>query len=85
MDVEEGLLLARDGRATFTTDLLLTKLGHAGYWEMERIGERPCKPYVAHGNFNVDREAVYRSRLTEKGERLLDALKTTEHRGEVRI
>lgn len=70
----ELLRWAAFGKARFTQDRHLTRLGNDGFWEIEVIGEEPCTPYVAHGNITVDREAVVRSRLTEKGQRRLEEL-----------
>jgi hypothetical protein len=74
MTERQALEFARSGRATYTTDRLLTKLGNEKFWDLELVGEKAIPGYVAHGGFYVDRAGVFRSYLTEKGEERLAAL-----------
>lgn len=72
----DALLLARAGRADFTTDRLLTELGRGKFplWELEYMGEKPCEPYIAHGGFQITTKPVFRSVLTAKGRQRLHVL-----------
>lgn len=70
----EALRLAASGRGDFTTDLVLTKLGHAGMWQLERAGTEQVEPYVMQGGFTVTEWPTYRSRLTGEGEKRLAEL-----------
>jgi hypothetical protein len=74
MNEKEALRIADAGRANYVTDAVMSDLGHAGLWEMEHVGEEPCEPYVAHGNFWADTRAVFRSRLTDAGRARLASL-----------
>ena len=65
---------AKGGDANFAQNRNLTELGHQGYWELEQIGSEPCESYYMQGGFLVNSHAVYRSRLTDKGQRMLAQL-----------
>src|SRR3954453_2103943 len=66
------LRFAERGVATFATNLMLTRLGNMGYWELEDTGRmQPVTPYVMQGGFDVTEWPIYRSRLTDKGRDLL--------------
>jgi hypothetical protein len=78
MDFLTVLREAKAGRAHFARDRFMTKCGNAKYWEMEYLGEEPCEPFVAHGNFNVSSQPIFRSRLTPLGEEALAELEQKE-------
>lgn len=76
----EALRMARDGRARFTIDRLLTDLGSGPHplWKIEDVGRKPCEPYIAHGGFLITSESVVRSVLTSRGKQRLYILEQQE-------